>query len=89
VQGQYNISSSVQSAFIIGNGTADGSRSNLIFASGSQVQITGSLMVNDILQLTRRASFPTPAVEGMIVAQGSAGASKPFYYNGSSWNALF
>jgi len=46
VQGQYNISSSAESAFIIGNGTADNARSNLIFASGSQVQITGSLNVN-------------------------------------------
>ena len=46
VQGQYNLSSSAQSAFIVGNGTADGSRSNLIFASGSQVQITGSLIVS-------------------------------------------
>ena len=46
VQGQYNISSSADSAFIVGNGTADNSRSNLIFASGSQVQITGSLIVS-------------------------------------------
>ena len=46
VQGQYNISSSVESAFIHGNGTSDASRSNLIFASGSQVQITGSLIVS-------------------------------------------
>ena len=46
VQGQYNITSSAQSAFIVGNGTADGARSNLIFASGSQVQITGSLIVS-------------------------------------------
>jgi len=45
VQGQYNISSSAQGAFILGNGTSDSSRSNLIFASGSQVQITGSLYV--------------------------------------------
>lgn len=45
VQGQYNISSSAQSAFIIGNGTANGSRSNLVFASGSTVDITGSLNV--------------------------------------------
>ena len=45
VQGQYNISSSAQSAFIVGNGTSDATRSNLIFASGSQVQITGSLRV--------------------------------------------
>lgn len=46
VQGQYNITSSAQSAFIHGNGTADNARSNLIFASGSQVQITGSLKVS-------------------------------------------
>lgn len=44
--GQYNISSSGQSAFIIGNGTSDSTRSNLIFASGSIVQITGSLRVS-------------------------------------------
>ena len=41
--GQYNITSSAQSAFIIGNGTDNSNRSNLLFASGSQVQITGSL----------------------------------------------
>lgn len=45
VQGQYNRSSSAESAFIIGNGTSDTNRSNLIFASGSQAQITGSLRV--------------------------------------------
>lgn len=42
VQGQYNITSSAQSAFIIGNGISDANRSNLVYASGSQVQITGS-----------------------------------------------
>ena len=31
---------------IVGNGTSGGARSNLIFASGSQVQITGSLIVS-------------------------------------------
>ena len=43
VQGQYNQASSAQSAFIVGNGTSNAARSNLIFASGSQVQITGSV----------------------------------------------
>jgi hypothetical protein len=45
VQGQFNVSSSARSAFIIGNGTSTGNRSNLVFASGSQFQITGSLRV--------------------------------------------
>jgi hypothetical protein len=44
VQGQFNLSSSAQSAFIIGNGTSDASRSNLVFASGSQFQVTGSVI---------------------------------------------
>ena len=46
VQGQYNMSSSVQSAFIIGNGTSDAARSNLVFAAGSSFQITGSIDFN-------------------------------------------
>ena len=46
VQGQYNISSSAQSAFIIGNGADNDNRSNLVFASGSTFQITGSLNVS-------------------------------------------
>jgi hypothetical protein len=45
VQGQFNISSSAQSAFIIGNGTSPSARRNLIFASGSEFQLTGSLRV--------------------------------------------
>ena len=49
VQGQYNISSSAQSAFIIGNGTSNNTRSNLVFASGSQFQVTGSVNINGSL----------------------------------------
>ena len=45
-------------------------------------------MVKDILQLAVRTTFPT-GIEGMIVASGSAGASKLYYYNGTIWNALF
>jgi hypothetical protein len=88
VQGQFNITSSAQSSFIIGNGTSDSLRSNLVFASGSQFQITGSLNVRDIIQLERRTTTPTPS-EGMIIASGSAGSSVLYYYNGTTWNALF
>ena len=50
-QGQYNIASSESSAFIYGNGIDDNNRSNLIFASGSKVQITGSLDISGSLDL--------------------------------------
>ena len=46
VQGQYNIPYSDQSAFIIGNGVDGANRSNLVFASGSSFQITGSLQIS-------------------------------------------
>jgi hypothetical protein len=46
VQGQYNAVSSIPSAFIVGNGTDDGNRSNLIHAAENKVEITGSLNVN-------------------------------------------
>jgi len=43
VTGQYNFVSPVQSAFIVGNGTDNGNRSNLIYAHDSVVEITGSI----------------------------------------------
>jgi hypothetical protein len=88
VQGQFNISSSAQAAFIVGNGASASTRSNLIFAAETTVQITGSLNIKDILVLSPRTTTPTPS-EGMIIASGSAGSSKLYYYNGTSWNALF
>lgn len=48
----FNISSSDMGAFILGNGINTSSRSNLIYASGSQVQITGSLIVTGSLIIT-------------------------------------
>jgi hypothetical protein len=47
VQGQFNAVSSVPAAFIVGNGTDDSNRSNLIYAAGNEVQISGSLNVTN------------------------------------------
>jgi hypothetical protein len=65
VQGQFNIPSTSESAFIIGNGTSDGSRSNLVFASGSQVAITGSLSVTGLL---RTNEINNTGTSGLIIA---------------------
>ena len=67
VQGTYNISSSAQGAFIHGNGTSDANRSNLIFTSGSIVQITGSLRVSgsitgSLLGTATTASYVTGSI---------------------------
>jgi hypothetical protein len=76
VQGQYNIASSAQSAFIVGNGTSNAARSNLIFASGSQVQITGSVIATAGFtgSLQGTASFATTASYA-TVAQTVANAA--------------
>ena len=79
VQGQYNATSSVDSAFIVGNGFDNDNRSNLIFAAEETVSI------NNILKLTVRTTNPITPVEGSIIASGSAGASKLYYYNGTAW----
>jgi trimeric autotransporter adhesin len=74
VQGQFNQSSSAQSAFIIGNGTSTSARSNLVFASGSQFQITGSLSVTGSVisntdGLNRLARYGT-AISGSTIGTG-------------------
>ena len=46
VQGKFNQTSSVQAAFIIGNGDGPGSESNLVFAAENSFQISGSLNVS-------------------------------------------
>jgi autotransporter adhesin len=45
VQGQYNLSSTTQSAFIIGNGIDDLNRSNLVLAANNEFNIYGDLNV--------------------------------------------
>jgi len=46
---------------------------------------TGVATINSILQLQLRTTNPGSPIEGMIMASGSAGSSKLYYYNGSAW----
>jgi hypothetical protein len=90
VVGQFNVTSSVEGAFIIGNGSISGTRSNLVFTTGSQFQVTGSVHVSSFIHLKPvSVSSIVGPTEGMIIASGSVGASVLYYYNGTSWNALF
>lgn len=73
-QGQFNISSSAQSAFIIGNGTEVGSRRNLVFASGSQFQVSGSLNVSGAINTVGNLT-----VQGNITAQQYIVSTSVYY----------
>lgn len=74
VQGQYNISSSAQSAFIIGNGTSNANRSNLVFASSSQFQISGSVNVSGAVNTVGDLT-----VQGNITAQQYIVSTSVYY----------
>ena len=79
----YNIPSGQDGAFIVGNGSAENNRSNLIFAAGNSVQITGSLTVSGSNTFTNIG----PAVfSGSInVTQGISGS---FSGSGANLNSI-
>ena len=77
VAGSHNLLSSNASAFIVGNGISNASRSNLVFASGSTFQVTGSVALTQNLtvgggyrpntRITDSASDPTLLVTDHVV----------------------
>jgi hypothetical protein len=88
VEGAYNITSPNTSAYIIGNGTSDGSRSNLVYASGSQFQVTGSVSITSVLTLAPNDPLPTEQPTGSISVSGSGADCKPYFYNGTDWTSI-
>ena len=75
VVGRYNQLTNGQGTFVIGNGTSNLNRSNLLYASGSTVQITGSLNVSASItgSLLGTASFATTASYALTSAGGGSG----------------
>jgi len=84
-QGTYNLISTQSSAFIIGNGTSNVNRSNLVFASGSSFQITGSANVSGglILQGTLQLTGSVSVSASQFSIYGSGSATPIFSVNGS------
>ena len=84
VAGSHNLLSSNASAFIVGNGISNASRSNLVFASGSTFQVTGSVALTQNLtvgggyrpntKIVDPSSDPTLLVTDHIVFAAPSGA---------------
>jgi hypothetical protein len=75
IVGQYNKTSDLQGAFIIGNGNpSTGTRSNLVFASGSTFQVTGSIIATAGFTGSFSGSFSGTATSASF-AQSAATAS--------------
>jgi hypothetical protein len=98
-QGKYNITSSTVGAFILGNGSDDDNRSNLIFAAENTVQITGSLDVTGYIssslfagtsllsEATYGAGDPLNTTGGEIQFRGSSNINGLNNYSSAfMWN---
>jgi hypothetical protein len=98
VFGIHNVTSSVEGAFIVGNGSPEGgenSRRNLLHVGGTSVVITGSLDVSgsatigNILVLTPRTTTPVNPASGSIIVSGSGSTIRPYFWDGNSWIQMF
>ena len=93
VQGTFNISSSDEGAFILGNGTDNSNRSNLIFASGSLIQVTGSVIATQgftgsLFGTSSWATSATKIQSGSITASINP-SSGTFNIRSGSTNLLY
>ena len=82
VQGQFNLTASTNSAFIIGNGSDDSNRSNLVFASGNQVDIYGDLNVSGTIYSTGSTQF----ISTTGITTSAVTLSSGITYNGISFS---
>jgi len=70
--GSYNISKNDPTAFIIGKGTSDGSRSNLLFASGSRFEISGAVFLPTITTLAQSNVLTIDTTTGQLYYTASS-----------------
>ena len=78
IVGKFNQSSSVQGAFIIGNGTSDSSRSNLLLAQNNTVDITGSVNITgSTTQIGNNTLLGNTILSGSIIISGALGTNNP------------
>jgi len=68
---------------------------DMSFISGSKIEmyrdtdVTGSLGITEVLSLAPIDPLPTDKPTGSFATSGSAGSVKPFFWDGTNWNALY
>jgi hypothetical protein len=93
VTGSFRVSGSVTAdEFIVG------SSGNPSITSATNIEISASADINmiaqevnitDVLVLTPRTTNPPSPSSGSIIVSGSGVTIKPYFWDGSSWNALY
>ena len=86
--GQYNDQVGIEDGFFaIGGGTTPSNRKNALVISSSADHTVHKF--EDIIQLNQIHPLPTNVPTGSMATSGSAGSVKPFFWDGSLWNALY
>ena len=86
--GQYNEVSGVEDGFFaIGGGTSTSNRKNALVISSSADHTVHKF--EDVIQLNQIHPLPNNVPTGSIATSGSAGSVKPFFWDGTNWNALY
>ena len=94
-QGKYNLQGNTTSLMVIGDGTDNTNRHDLLRAEVGGIQITGSLSVTGsatvsyILSLGALNPLPTASLYPNSFAVSASTPTKPYYSDGTSWNALY
>ena len=89
VQGQLNLGNPVHSS--INNQSAVISVDSLSLLSSGSMLISSSVNVTieDVLVLPPRTTNPSNPASGSLIVSSSGGALKPWFWDGSQWNALY
>ena len=71
------------------NGNSEITGSLIISGSDANIRVTGSVHISNILELAPIHPLPTDKPTGSLASSGSAGSVKPFFWDGTNWNALY
>ena len=91
--GSFKVTGSIEAdEFIVGSAgtpTITSATNIEVSASADINMIAQEVNITDVLTITPRTTTPVSPSSGSIIASGSGATIKPYFWDGSSWNALY
>jgi len=85
---QVTVTQPITSVITVASIGPQGQPGALQSSNSGSFTITGSLTISNILTLTPQTPLPLGVATGSFAVSSSA-PPKPYFYNGTSWNALY
>jgi len=83
-----NITQPITSVITVASIGPQGQPGALQSSNSGSFTITGSITISNILTLTPQTPLPSSVATGSFAVSSSA-PPKPYFYDGTSWNALY